>query len=208
MPLIRKPTDRSPVQKPDASAVLKSLVSPDPDQRWVAAREAVNVRGGGVALAAALRAEDDPRVREAMFTSLAQIDTADAVDAIISLLRADNAGLRTGALDTLRTMTVQAHDFLPRLLSDQDVDVRILSCELARSLDDAEATRLMCGLLAIEPDANVCAAAVDVLSEVGGADALPALRDCAQRFRDSPFLAFAIKVVVDRLVPRSTRPSA
>jgi hypothetical protein len=208
MPLIRKPADRPPAQKPDISAVLKSLRSADPDQRWAAAREAANVLGGGVALAAALRTEGDPRVREAMLTSLAQIGTADAVDAIISLLRADDASLRTGALDTLRIMAVQVHDFLPRLLSDRDVDVRILSCELARSLDDAEATRLMCALLAVEPEANVCAAAVDVLSEVGGADALPALRDCALRFRDSPFLTFAIKVVVDRLAPRSTRPSA
>jgi HEAT repeat protein len=159
-------------------------------------------------LAAALPTEDDARVREAMFTSLAQIATPDAVEAIVAMLRADNASLRTGALDTLRIMAVQVHDFLPRLLSDQDVDVRILSCELARCLDDAQATTLMCGLLAVEPEANVCAAAVDVLSEVGSAAALPALRDCAQRFRDSPFLAFAIKVVVDRLTPQSTRPSA
>jgi HEAT repeat protein len=208
MPLIRKPRDRPSAQKPDASAVLKSLGNTDPDERWAAAREAVNAPGGGVALAAALRTEGDPRVREAMFTGLAQIGTADAVDAIISLLRTDDASLRTGALDTLRIMAVQVHDVLPRLLSDRDVDIRILSCELARSLDDAEATRLMCGLLAIEPEANVCAAAVDVLSEVGAADALPALRECALRFHDSPFLTFAIKVVVDRLTPRSTRPSA
>jgi HEAT repeat protein len=208
MPLIRKPTDRPRDQKPDTSAVLKSLGSPDADLRWAAAREAVNVPGGGAALAAALPTEVDPRVREAMLTSLAQIGTPEAVDAITALLRADNASLRTGALDTLRIVAAQVHDFIPRLLSDRDVDVRILSCELARSLDDAEATRLMCGLLAIEPQANVCAAAVDVLAEVGTVDALPALRDCALRFRDSPFLVFAIKVVVDRLAPRSPRPSA
>src|ERR1700677_125522 len=120
MPLIRKPADRPPAQKPDTSTVLKSLGSADPDQRWAAAREALNVPGGGVALAAALRTEADPRVREAMFTSLAQIGTADAVDAIISLLRADDAGLRTCALDTLRIMAVQERAFPPRLLSDRD----------------------------------------------------------------------------------------
>lgn len=205
MPLIRK--DRRPAEKPDTSDVLKALGSPDPDRRWAAAREAVDVPGGGAALAAALRAEDDPRVREAMFTGLARIGTPDAVDAIVSLLRADDANLRTGALDMLRIMAVQVHDFLPRLLGDPDVDVRILSCELARSLDEEEATRLMCGLLSVEPEANVCAAAVEVLSEVGNADALPILRDCALKFRNSPFLAFAIKVVIDRLTPRS-RPSA
>lgn len=205
MPLIRK--DRSPGQKAETVDVLKSLGSPDPDQRWAAAREAVNVPGGGVALTAALRTEKDPRVREAILSGLARIGTSDAVDAIISLLRSDDANMRSGALDTLRIMAVQVHDLLPKLLIDPDVDVRILSCELARSLDDAEATRLMCGLLAGEHDANVCAAAVDVLSEVGSADALPVLRDCAQRFHDSPYLVFAVKVVIDRLAPQSIRPS-
>jgi HEAT repeat protein len=203
MPLIRKPADRPAVEKPQDFDVLKMLGSPDPDRRWAAAREAVNVAGAGIALGAALRTEDDPRIREAIFTSLARIGTSDAVAAIISVLRTDDASLRSGALDTLRIMALQVHDLLPRLLRDQDVDVRILSCELARSLDDAEATRLMCSVLAVEPEANVCAAAVDVLAEVGSADALPILRDCALRFHAIPFLAFAIKIVIDRLTPRS-----
>lgn len=208
MPLVRKPTDRPPAQTADASDVLQSLASPSADQRWAAAREAVKIQGADTVLAAALRTEEDPRVREAMYTSLAQIGTTAAVDAVISLLRSDDANLRTGALDTLRIMVVQAHDLLPRLLGDQDVDVRILSCELARSLDDAEATWLMCGVLATDPEVNVCAAAVDVLAEVGSADAVPVLRDCALKFRGSSFLAFAIKVVIDRLTSQSSRPSA
>jgi HEAT repeat protein len=208
MPLIRKPTDRSGVQKPDGFDALKSLASPDPEQRWAAARGAADVPGGGGALAAALPMEDDPRVREAMFTSLARIGTSEAIEAVIALLRSDNANLRTGALDTLRIMVVEDHDFLPNLLSDNDVDVRILSCELARSLSNAEATTLMCGLLSTEREVNVCAAAVDVLAEVGSVDALPTLEECARKFRDSRFLAFSIKVVIDRLTSQSTAPRA
>jgi hypothetical protein len=70
---------------------------------------------------------------------------------------------------------------------------------LARSLESSEAATLMCTVLDKEAEANVCAAAVDVLAEVGGVEALRSLRNCASRFQESAFLAFAIKVVIDRL---------
>ena len=41
--------------------------------------------------------------------------------------------------------------------------------------------------------------AVEVLAEVGGAEALPALARCAERFRGTPFLEFSIKVAADRI---------
>lgn len=204
MPLIRKPADHKAARKPLDGDVLQSLASADPDRRWAAARDAVDVPGGGAALAAALPTEDDLRVREAMFTGLARIGTPESLGALVTLLRSDDAGLRTGALDALRIMAVQVHDLLPRLLEDSDADVRILSCELTRSLSNAEATGLMCALLAGEREVNVCAAAVDVLAEVGNADALPALQECARKFRDSHFLTFAIQVVIDRLTARSS----
>jgi HEAT repeat protein len=199
MPLIRKPTARPALEVTEADGILKVLADPDPDRRWAAARGAAAVVGGGAALAAALPTEKDPRVREAMFTGLARIGTAETAAAAISLLRSDDANLRTGALDTLRLMISQVHDLLPKLLKDQDVDVRILSCELARSLPSPEATSLMCRVLDNETEANVCAAAVDVLAEVAGAEALPSLRACELKFRGTPFLAFAIRAVVDRL---------
>jgi HEAT repeat protein len=199
MPLIRKPAVHAAAENSDSDDALKSLSSPDAEQRWAAARNAATIIGADVALSVALQAENDARVREAMLTSLARIGSPRAVDSIVALLRSDDATLRTGALDALRIMVVQLPELLPRLLSDPDVDVRILCCELARALASSEATRLMCGVLDNETEANVCAAAVDVLAEVGGAEALPYLRSCDSRFRDSPFLAFAIKVVIDRL---------
>jgi hypothetical protein len=66
-------------------------------------------------------------------------------------------------------------------------------------MESSEATRLLCGVLDEEADANVCAAAVEVLAEVGGPEALPSLRKCAVKFGSSPFLAFSIKAVIDRL---------
>jgi hypothetical protein len=199
MPLIRKPSGHPADERRDGAEIQKSLTNPDPDERWRAARDAADIDGGDSALAAALPSENDPRIREAMFTSLARIATPAAVEAVISRLRSDDANLRVGALDALRIMVPRVHDLLPRLLADPDADIRILSCELGRSLGSAEATQLMSRVLDQDPDANVCAAAVEVLAEVGGPQALPSLEKCALRFGDSPFLAFAIRTVVDRL---------
>jgi HEAT repeat protein len=197
MPLVRKPTGKSSGPAPDASSVLGNLVNTD--QRWAAARAAADVPGAAMALAAALRNESDSRVREAIFTSLARIGTSESADLVISFLRSDSANLRAGALDALHTMSGEMRELLPRLLGDRDVDIRILSCELARTLPGPEATAMLCTLLASEQEGNVCAAAIDVLSEVGGPAALPALAECAQRFRDNPFLGFAIKTATDRI---------
>jgi HEAT repeat protein len=201
VPLVRKPggTPPAPVSPADASSVFAKLVSDRAEDRWAAARDAAELPGAAPALAAALGKEADPRVREAMFTGLARIGTRESADLLISILRSDSSNLRAGALDALRTMVGSTKDLLPPLLVDPDVDIRVLSCELARTLPGPEATALLASLLARETDVNVCAAALDVLAEVGGPAAIPALDACARRFGESPFLAFAIKAATDRI---------
>ena len=58
------------------------------------------------------------------------------------------------------------------LLDDGDFDVRILATELARNMPAAEANHVLCTLLEHEQHPNVCAAAIDVLAEVGTRDAV------------------------------------
>jgi HEAT repeat protein len=209
MPLIRKPTGHKPAEQPSAQTsthadALKALVVGNQEERWSAARAAVDVPGGADALAAALRSEIDPRIREAMFTSLVRIGSSDSIDALLRFLRSDDASLRTGALDAIRTLPHLVRDHLPALMNDDESDVRVLSCEVVRGLPGAEATQMLCDLLSRESEANVCAAAIDVLTEVGDAAALPALEQCEARFRDTPFLAFAIKVARDRILLQPT----
>jgi hypothetical protein len=92
-----------------------------------------------------------------------------------------------------------ARPHLPGLLADEDPDVRLLACDLVREAGGADGQRWLCAMIESEPQANVCAAAVEVLSEIADAAAQPSLLRCAERFPDDPFLAFAIKVVADRL---------
>ena len=203
MPLIRKPGKDERKLQTDPAAVLRALTQGNRDERWSAARAAAGIAGGLDALAAALPDEADPRVREAMFTSIARIGTAQSVAALIPLLRYDDARMRTGALDALRAMPEAVRAYLPALLQDDDSDVRLLSCDIARGLPADAATSILSTLLATETEANVCAAAIEVLAEVGGPSALPALEACAARFAESSFLTFAIRIARERILAQS-----
>jgi HEAT repeat protein len=202
MPLIRNTAAKSAPDVP--SDVLTGLKSASIDERWSAARAA-----GAPdipALAEALSHESDARVREAIFTAFARIGTRESALAVMQYLRADDASIRTGALDSLRSMPRAAEASMLMLLSDDDPDVRLLSCELARAMNNSEAARLLCEVLERESEANVCAAAVDVLAEIADENALPALSRCATRFPNDPFLAFAVKIAVGRLRSVSANP--
>ena len=75
------------------------------------------------------------------------------------------------------------------LLDDSDSDVRILATELARNMPAADATHVLCTLLEHEQHPNVCAAAIDVLAEVGTRDALPAASGVRRTICRSPVSA-------------------
>jgi HEAT repeat protein len=200
MPLIRKSALAGPSASTDAGNALAMLRSGDPDQRWSAARGVALVPAAVDALRAALASEPDTRVREAIFTSLVRIGTRESVDAVLPLLRSDDASSRTGALDALRAMIGAVRPFLPDLLADGDPDVRLLICDLVREVPAEEATRLLCAVVERELEVNVCAAAVDVLGDFGEAAALPSLMRCAARFGDDPFIAFAVRLATERIV--------
>ena len=93
------------------------------------------------------------------------------------------------ATEALQAMSGAVMPFMTSLFWDGDPDVRLLATELARNMPAAEATHLLCSLLEHEQHPNVCAAAVEVLAEVGTREAIPALEACAGRFAGTPFLA-------------------
>jgi HEAT repeat protein len=202
MPLIRreKPEGATPRSaEPDLDTLLAGLHDPDAERRYGAAMADEIAGGAPAALAAAFAGEREDRVREAILTSLVRIGGRDAVWALLPSLRSDDAALRAGALDALQALPEALLPELPALLDDRDADVRLLAADLARSLPAADATPLLCRLLDAEFDPNVCAAAVDVLAEIGTAEAVPALERCAARFGSQTFLPFAVQVALQRI---------
>ncbi len=203
MPLIRSSKGRAPSGAVDEATALSALTSGSGDERWAAARACPLTSAGIAALSEALLIEQEPYVREALFTRLACAATPESAAAVIPHLRSDDANLRTGALDALRAMTPAVEPHLESLLADADSDVRLLACEIVRQSQAGKGTQLLCALLERELHANVCACAVDVLAEIGDATALPFLSRLSDRFPQDRFLAFAIKVASERIGDQS-----
>ncbi len=176
-----------------------SLDSSDAESRWAAARGLTGQAEAVPALSVALARETVPRVREAIMTALIRIGDTASVEAILPYLRSQNAGLRAAAIEALQAMPSAIAPFIAPLFSDTDSDVRLLATELARNIKASEATPLLCDLIEREQHPNVCAAAIDVLIEVGTPEALPALEKCAVRFAATPFLPFAISMAIARI---------
>ena len=202
MPLIRKPASPSETPAPDDRNIAEMLIEGSDDERWTAARRATLLPEALPLLTTALSKERVARVREAIFTALAKMGSSESAAVIIPYLRSDDAAQRTAALDALRAMPGAAAVHLPGLLKDADADVRLLACEIARVLPADDASRLLGELIERELNANVCAAAIEVLAETGTAASLPILEQCAIRFSDEPFLAFAIRTARDRIGSR------
>ena len=181
------------------------LTSGSAEQRSLAARRLGKLSDTAQALGEALSREDQKAVREAILVSLAAIDTQASFDAVLPLLRSNDAQLRSAALDTLRAMSATCANRLGGLLGDIDPDIRILACELARDTTSIEAQKALRMAIEADPSVNVCAAAIDALAEIGSQDDLPVLERCLKRFPNESFLAFSVSVARTRLTPRSSR---
>lgn len=197
MPLIRG--KKGGASGETSGAQHGALDSPDADSRWAAARALTGQADAVPALAVALAREPVPRVREAIMTALIRIGNAASIEVILPYLRSQDASVRAAAIEALQALPDAIAPFMPPLLNDGDSDVRLLATELARNMDASEATRLLCELIEREQHPNVCAAAIDVLTEVGTPEALPTLERCAARFAATPFLPFAVSVAMSRI---------
>ncbi len=182
-----------------AASHIAALNSAHAEVRWTAARALGGVAAAVPALAAALGSEQAPRVREAIMTALMRVGDEASVGALVPYLRSEDAGQRSAAIEALQSLPEAVAPFMAALLADADADVRIMATELARNMPPKDATRVLSGLLEKETHPNVCAAAVEVLAEVGTRDAVPALNACAARFAGVPFLPFAISTTIARI---------
>jgi HEAT repeat protein len=195
MPFVKRDTEIpgavAPPPADELAGHIAALRSSDAEARWQGARALAGRAEAVAPLAVALGVEAIPRVRQAIMTALMRIGNAASVEALLPYLRSQDAGERAAAIEALQGFPHEISPFFTALLADGDSDVRILATELARNFPPAEATRLLCGLLTVELHPNVCAAAIDVLAEVGTEDAIPVLEQCGRRFARTPFLPFA-----------------
>lgn len=194
MPLIRKPPGPAPASKPG----LGKLSGGSEEERWSAARGLAAAEHID-ALKDALANEQSPRVREAILTSLCRIAAPESAAVIVPHVASEDAGMRSAALDALCSMPAAAAPHVEGMLRHEDPDVRLLACEVARELPADIATGLLIDVLKRDEVANVCTAAIEVLTETAGPEALAALQAVARRFPDDTFLQFAVQAAIERV---------
>lgn len=183
----------------DAHGLLAQLRGGSADERRWAARDMAALPETVGALAQRLQEEREPCVREALFTALAHIGGAAAVDAVLPLLRSDEAPLRNGAIEVLGRLADVTATRVDALLHDTDPDVRIFTVNLLGELQHPRVVPWLLQVLREEPEVNVVAAAIEVLTEVGEPAHAAPLREATQRFADDPFISFAADIAAMRI---------
>ncbi len=183
----------------DKAGLIGQLSDPDPDARRWAARDLVHEADVVPALSARLLTEQHPAAREALFTALATVGDRAVVQALLPLLRSDDAALRNGAIEVLTGLPALVAPYIEAQLADADPDVRLLAVNLLTDLPHDKAAHWAEQVLRHDAHVNVVAAAIEVLAEIGAPEQVLTLTAAARRFADAPFIAFAVDVAVERI---------
>jgi HEAT repeat protein len=201
MPLVRSTAatgDSAAVATIDRSRLREDLESGDLDVRRAAVRLASRL-GEAELLVARLDDASDAGMREAVLTGLVRIGGVKAARPLIQALRNADASLRNAVIETLQSMGDAVVPEVEALLDEDSADLRIYAVNVLVSLRSPRVPEIALKVLATDPHVNVCAAAVDVLAEVGGPEMVEALRAVSRRFPDQPFLAFAVRAAIKRI---------
>ena len=182
----------------DLPGLLQQLKDAEPGNRRWAARDLAQFAACTAALGEALLSERDTSVRTALFTTLAGFASDEAVNALLPLLRSEDAGLRNGAIEALTEMPQAVAPRIQALLHDSDPDVRIFTVNLLAELRHEQVNTWLRHVLKQELAINVVAAAIEVMTEVGEPQDVPVLREVGQRF-DDPFVGFAAEMAIERI---------
>ncbi len=146
-----------------------------------------------------LQREDNRSVREAVFTSLTCLGDAIAVTGLVEYLRCEDAALRNEAIEALKQLPDEVAPMMEGLLHDADPDVRIFAVNVLESLRHPQVEAWLIDVITQDTHVNVCATAVDLLGEVGSANARSALEALRLRFADEPYICFAVDLALKRI---------
>lgn len=114
-------------------------------------------------------------IQEAADSSLRKIGGKETVQAVLPLLREDDAPVRNLSMDILREVGCQDIASLIGLAHDEDPDIRIFAADILGSTDNVLAVSALCEALLKDPEVNVRYQAAVSLGELGMEEAAPCL---------------------------------
>ena len=167
-------------------------------RRW-AVRDLVNFPHASDVLVARLKIEEDASVRTAILSSLAQLGDETAMSGLVTCLRSDEASLRNEAIEVLKAIPDEVGPIINTLLNDSDSDVRIFTINILESLRHDNVEQWLMSVIDNDDQVNVCATAVDLLSEVGTDLSIQSLINLKQRFANEPYMCFSVDLALKRI---------
>lgn len=167
-------------------------------RRW-AVRDLVSFPQASEVLVARLTIEEDASVRTAILSSLAQLGDKTAMNGLVTCLRSDEASLRNEAIEVLKAIPDEVGPIINTLLNDSDSDVRIFTINILESLRHEHVEQWLMSVIDNDDQVNVCATAVDLLSEVGSELSVQSLMNLKQRFANEPYICFSVDLALKRI---------
>lgn len=183
----------------DYAGLVNQLSHANPMARRWAARDLVEHPGAAAALVDHLKIEEDATVREVILTSLTRLGDGTAIAGLVECLRSEDAALRNEAVESMKELPDEVAPIMGGLLADADSDVRIFAVNILESLRHPYVETWLLAVIERDAHVNVCAAAADLLSEVGSDVSRDALERLKLRFPNEPYIRFAVDLAINRL---------
>ena len=179
--------------------LIVQLGDANPTARRWAARDLAGFLEAASALVECLKREEEISVREVILSSLTRMANSTAVAGLVDCLRSNNAALRNEAIETMKQLPDEVAPIMQGLLTDADSDVRIFAVNILESLCHPSVESWLIKVIEADEHVNVCATAVDLLSEVGTQAAVESLEALKSRFADEPYIQFSAGLALRRI---------
>ncbi len=186
-------------EKPSCESLLAQLSDENPETRRWAARDMLHCEDASEALVSRLKIESELSVREVILTALIHLKSPNSIAGLVECLRSEDPSLRNEALEAMKQLPDLVAPIMVDLLNDEDPDVRIFSVNILESLRHPDVESWLIGVVEEDPHVNVCATALDLLSEVGTEAAMVAIPKIKARFADEPYIQFAADLAFKRI---------
>ncbi len=185
--------------KRDFAGLIAELDSDNPTSRRWAVRDLAHTHEACPELVARLSIESDASVRTAILSALAHLGGEIAISGVVNCLRSEDAALRNEAIEVLKEVPNEVESIIESLLNDADSDVRIFTVNILESLRHSNVEKWLISVIEKDPHINVCATALDLLSEVGSEQAIPAIKELKNRFAEEPYICFSADLTLKRI---------
>lgn len=120
--------------------------------------------------------DKSPWVRSVVADILVNIAEDEIIDNLLELLRLEDPGLRSRAMEILASIGESALEQIESFLSDKDVDIRIFAANILGNMGFESSFQVLARALDDSQD-NVRYAAVEALGKIGAQESIPLLID-------------------------------